>query len=267
MRFNLLVVLISTFFISSYAYSTEIISLNYKGKIIQPSCVTSLTAGDGAKAGKIDLDHCPGTAGKVEVNEDGTVECMSKDEGLMSIPYDSYKVIGMYSGLYLLKYGWSGGGTGDFTGLIGVRIKKNWLYRVYTLNDGDRCNGGLLELWKVMDQVRTRISLTPFELIDLAEGRPTLSKDNKIGDLEDTHNSCVATAVFQIDPVSGKETLVEVDLGNDPIENIKNWTKSFKNQIYFNAVYNSFISAKKNRLDPKGIEEFLTAFRKKCFGQ
>jgi hypothetical protein len=237
----------------------------YKGKLLDPKCVTRLTMGDGYEEGKISLADCSKDPGRVQRLPDGTVKYTGPKEELFGRPYDSYKVLGRYGEIFLMQYDWNGGGTGYFTGLIGVRIDGDLLVRVYSAVDGDKCNRGLSKAWKEDGKILAEVALTPWDLIALVPaGKVFLKQDGRTTCtlVSGHHGCCGASATFRIDPLTGEETLLEVDLGDYPMGD--EGEKDCQYQGHFNRVFDGHIHAKNTKLDPKGVEAFFRKFKALC---
>lgn len=243
----------------------------YQGHPVHPSCVCALTIGDGEKAGKVKFSEWPKDHGKVKKKLDGTIQFDSDEKDLNGYPYDSYKVLDKQGDIFVLEYEWCGGGTGIFSGILGVRIEKDWLVSVYHVVPGDRCNGGLSDAWFKDGKLIAREWLTPPDILNLSPEGKALGMNQHLDvnnpdkcDLDESAISCYGEAQYLIDPATGKQTLMFVDLGSDLVDALEPGKYECKYQECFDRVYNRFITEKKSKLDAKGLAEFVQDFKKEC---
>jgi hypothetical protein len=224
------------------------------GKAIEPACLFGLTYGDSARSEPIDLNNCKPAwlvpDGRAEV-KNGTIGYSYHDKNDPDVRGDLYyRYIGQADGHdILILYSW-GGGSGNFSNLVGVDHTGSTLRLGKEYASGDRCIGSVTAARIKNGRLQYDVSATPrifFEIVD---------KDQKVADgedLDDVPFSCSASVHYE----DGKWTSVEFTSG-DPMEN----DPATPAQKCFDAVRAGYVS--RGKLDHKAILEFEKAFAARC---
>ncbi len=228
------------------------------GRPIDPTCLMTLANGDSSRLDPIDLRHCH--------RADIVVTHDSRDPGMIGFeykekdipdahPYFYYRFLGAYHGHALLFIEFSGGGTGQFTNLVGVDTNGSVLKPVEELAGGDRCNGGIYSATVNQGRLSYDERITPFDLIALAAATPRMHADK---DLESSAASCVAV-VHHAD-----QQWTSVTLSNPDWHDQQGWTEQYRYQACFNRIYRSYVAHGKTEMDRRGTARFGAAFGSLC---
>jgi hypothetical protein len=240
-------------------------AFTYRGKPIDPRCVMAML-GPEEKSGNAALGTCtkPGTI----TRNRNSFSVDEPPEGAGGMPSDSYEVLGRNGGYFALATDWSGGGTGDFTGLVILRRTGDKLVLERDLlRGGDRCNGGLSNPRLVGNVLHWSEYNTPADVVALGGVEVEAYKD-----LEASAASCVATRDWVYDLGTGKRRLASLTLfpsaGNDSpsgkLVDQQNWTEQYIFQHCFNAYYNAYIGRRQTTLSPEQVKAFAQGFARTC---
>lgn len=240
---------------------------SFKGKLIHPDCISTLTDIGDQDVAKVDLGKCSSSLKGVTVRDDGYVYYEETQGNNFNPVFSMYKFIGKFDDLYVLDYANCGGGSGVYSGLLAVRLEKNELIKKYVVFGGDRANGGMADVKAEGGKVLIDVCATPAEVIRLSGFNMTFG-DNYYQDLMDCAQCYCAWAVYEVNPSNGERKLVGVDLDHDidGAEKIDADSdgRPFPYQKDFNFIYHKFIKSGKTKLDINGLRDFATQFRDRC---
>lgn len=168
------------------------LALEWHGKPVSPACFSYLLLIGGEPSLSVNLETCS----ELDENADGVIRI--EDGNIFSLDYgrgyDSYVVNAIKGEDYLVTYMWNGGGApGQFSSAMKVRINGDMLSAEEYFGDGDRCNGGVIDLEFDKDgKVISTVWATPADFPSLAykEYRGLVAYE----DLEASELSCFAQA-------------------------------------------------------------------------
>lgn len=220
------------------------------GKPVPSSCLSGLASLEGARA--VNLAHCGDPSLKPKSLPTGVVGYDDPQGG-----YFYYRYLGKADGFDVLYMEYSGGGSGQFTSLVGIVRNGQILEPKRNYAGGDRCNGGLSDASIANGRLSFDQAITPFDLIALA------SPDTKLEaykDLEASANSCIGFSHM----TNGEGhwtgvTLAEKILNDDP-----SWTNQYRYQSCFNALYRDTVAQGHTELDRNAVVAFASNFTKRC---
>lgn len=223
------------------------------GRPVPVSCLEALAGMDGdAQKQPIDLRRCGDPKRKPKVQADGSVGYDIPDGG-----YFYYAYLGQSGGVDILSLQSSGGGSGHFTALVGVKPGGHVLRWVRDYAGGDRCNGGISNAQVAKGRLTFDQAITPYDLIDLAHPKVKLQAYK---DLEASAASCIGVVHMAGD---GKQwtgvTLTETDWSDR-----QDWTDGYRYQACFNALYRETVAAGHTELDRRGVAAFADRFARRC---
>lgn len=162
--------------ISSSTFAAELPdTLKYHGKPIEPLCFKD-TMISGPEP---DLKACndPKLKESVEIipeeaSKDGSIGYSFKYRDEDRYPYVYYRYIGSHEGRDVILLNVSGGGTGQFSFVLGLKRKGDKLIADKDYASGDRCNGGINDVTIADGKVIIDESVTLSDLYGLAEIQP-----------------------------------------------------------------------------------------------
>jgi hypothetical protein len=217
------------------------------GKPVPASCLEAVANGDKA----IDLTHCGNPKLRPKIQGD-TIGYDIPEGG-----YFYYRYLGQADGLAVLYMESSGGGSGQFTMLSGVRQDGHLVRKVRDYGAGDRCNGGLSEAAVSNGRLTFDQALTPYDLIALANPKTKL---DAYKDLEASATSCVAVSHM----VGDDKHWTGVTLTEDALTDEQGWTSQYRYQSCFNKLYTSWVKQDRDDMDRGGVMAFANAFVSRC---
>jgi hypothetical protein len=160
----------------------------YRGRPIDPGCVTALN--DGRDAMRIPLAGCTGHG---HVARSGEV---------FSTPSDSYAVVARDGARFVVAVRWSGGGARDFQNLMVVRRRGDVLSADATLYAGDdRCKGDIFGAEVHGHVVRWTQHVVPYDAIG-----------ERYEYLDSLASRCMATSTVEYDLDRSAKRLLWVTL-------------------------------------------------------
>jgi hypothetical protein len=166
------------------------------------------------------------------------------------------------SELYILSVTFNLGDEADVDNIVLLQKSGNWLGLVRAWEEGNACDGGIHSERMEEDDFLYARDLTPVGLLDLSIGVPL--EINPHEDLEETSESCYASANFVYNLTRDREDLISVRLYDEPVQDEKGRTDRLRYQSCFNRIYNDYISRGKTALTPKEVDEFAARFREEC---
>jgi hypothetical protein len=244
----------------------------YRGKPIDPRCVTVMFAMEEGSPNAVDLTSCtkPG-----HVTRDGhSIEIVEPDpEAVMSTPFDSYEVLARNGSRFVVSTFSSGGGSGRFSILLLLHRTADKLIvdKSFPEGSGDRCNGGFAGATVSGNRLQWSVNITPSDMIRI--GGITLPDGSWT--LESGAQSCVATADSEYDFDTGKTRLVSETLTlsyfggtSEAVSGLLSdqggWTERYAYQHCFNLYYNDYVSRGHKELSPADIKTFAQGFARTC---
>lgn len=238
---------------------------------IDPLCVTSLMHA----TEQVDLRHC-GIKSNPNQEKSGVnaklvklgfvgydfKQKLANNEQLQGYAY--YKSLGKVLNSELIETIYHGGGTGEVTALSLLKKAGNKL-TVTTLNTGDRCNHGLLDVKRVRnlqgDELYFSVKLTSYDILTLSGQNIHNLKPFK--DLGDCAVCCKATALYKRDLIQkvGKEQLVEINLAAFQEAPIDNSSQTY--QTCFDKLLASELKIRQ-KLSYTQLVHFMEKFNRTC---
>lgn len=173
--------------------------------------------------------------------------------------YSYYKFFNSGKNIYWIYTINSGGGTGEFTAIHQVKRKNTSTLEIETLRGGDRCNGGLQDVFDVNNHLSFSQNLTAYDLIALS--KKYAPKVKAYDDLAACAICCVAKAYYEL-TANAQLQLNYVDLGT--VKNIKEMPEQGRFQSCFNQLLASYVVAGKTKLKQNMLDEFAAKFNQTC---
>lgn len=177
------------------------------------------------------------------------------------VPFFAYGLYASLNDLYLLAVSFNDGGEGLFDNLILVRRSGDELAVVKAWEEGDRCDGGILDQRADGDYFYYTRDLAPAALLELAT---EVFFDLTPDDLEATPDSCFAAATFRYSLAEDKEELLSVRLYDEEQEIAAERLQGYRYQACFNKVFNKHLRDGTLVLTPEAVNEFARAFEEQC---
>lgn len=153
----------------------------------------------------------------------------------------------------------SGGGTGDFTAVYWVKRKTATMLEMKQLANGDRCNGGIQNVFDKNHNLNYSVNLTAYDFFALANVQ--LPKIRAYDDLASCAVCCVAKAYYVTD-ADATPRLNYIDLGNT--KNPEEMPQQGVLQSCFNKLFTSYVASGNNKFKPQVLKEFTDKFQKTC---
>jgi len=223
------------------------------GRPVPVSCLEGLIGPEEhARRTPIDLRTCGNTELKPKAQSDGSIGYDIPDGG-----YFVYSYVGQSGGMDILSFQNSGGGTGHFTQLVGVRHSGYLISWVKDIAGGDRCNGGISGETISKGVLSFDQAITPYDLIELAPPQEHLKAYH---DLEDSAASCIGT----VHRVGDDAHWTSVNLTEHDWLDQKGWTDQYTYQACFNELYRGAVSARHVDLSHQAVMMFTQAFATHC---
>lgn len=223
------------------------------GRPVPVSCLEALSGlGDASQKVSINLYTCGDPTLKPKTQADGSVGYDEPDGG-----YFYYYYVGRSNGLDVLLLQSSGGGSGHFSELVGVKQTGHFIRWAKGYAGGDRCNGGISDERVSNGKLTFDQAITPYDLIKLAQPKTNLEAYK---DLEASAASCIGVSHMTGD--NGHWTGVSLTEADWSDQN--GWTEKYRYQACFNKLYRDTVSKGRSELDTAGVRAFVNAFVKRC---
>lgn len=183
---------------------------------------------------------------------------VSTDKDKFPAGYSYYKIIGNVNGKYIVYTINSGGGSGEFTAVKLVKRNNDQL-QIQSIKSGDRCNGGVSDVELHHDMLAYRVSVTPYDLIDLS-GHNAM-QFQAYDDIAACAACCIGKAVYEANFSNDaiNENFLGIKLEKDYQQDAFNGNK----QICFNKVLIEFAKGKQS-LTSQELKQFVTKLDDKC---
>lgn len=248
-------VIFSTLLVSIAQASPKVPPKLYRvdGHPVPVSCLEPLANLEGG-TGKppIDLRKCGDQKLKPKAQADGSIGYEEPDGG-----YFYYYYVGQSGGIDILSLQSSGGGSGRFTQLVGVKHDGHFVRWAKDYAGGDRCNGGVSDEKVSNGKLMFDQEITPYDLIKLGAPKEKLEAYK---DLEASAASCIGVSHMTDDSMHWTGvTLTERDRPDQ-----KGWTEEYRYQGCFNKLYRETVSSGHVELNRDGVETFARAFVQRC---
>jgi hypothetical protein len=222
-----------------------------RGTPIHPKCVSALVAVE--RAASVQLATCGAVKGTVTSKRG---ELAWVEPGAERPESASYRVLGVLGGDWVVWWTWSGGGSGQFSGVSVLHAAKGTLRLVRSLTNGDRCNGGVVSATLENGRVRYSVQVTPLEVLGATIEGKALTLDSS--QLESSALSCFATLEY----LDGE--LVVVSLDADGLDDRAGWTERYRLQSCYNLAQRRWVARGATRLDRTAFAAFVSSFREQC---
>jgi len=223
------------------------------GRPVPVSCLEALTGPeDDTRRKPIDVRTCRKTELRPKVQADGSIGYDIPDGG-----YFYYSYIGRSGEMDILSLQSSGGGSGHFTQLVGVRHSGHLVRWVKDIAGGDRCNGSISGETISKGSLSFDQAITPYDLIALAAPEEHLKAYH---DLEDSAASCIGS----VHRIGEDARWTGVSLTGEERLDQKAWTDQYTYQACFNALYQEGVRGRRVDLDHQGVMMFARAFAMRC---
>lgn len=219
---------------------------------IHPECITIVAMGQGP----VNLEEC---GQEYYATYTDTGASLQYEDEYGHLVYDIYKILHIEGNHLLVYYQWSGGGSGQFSGLMIVELNGTLLGEYEDISGGDRCSG-LNSVYKENGKVYYRQGLLPDDL--LAWG--AIEKMTYEAELEYSAMSCVATANMVYDIATHTNQLISVDIDQTDGEDQEGWTENYAHQACFNRLIRERLATGKLTFDKNGLQEFTHRFSSQC---
>ena len=185
-------------------------SLLFNGKPVPPYCFSQMDEQD------VIFVNCDLMEG-LQIMDDADAMHDDGRDGVVSASYrnvefdsyggfDHYKYLGSSNGLDYVLYVSSGGGSGVFSSVLGLKRDGDVLNIADVMGVGDRCNGGDTGTSKVTAEgVIVVTNITPYDLISLPyeDGTPYVEAYQEI-------DACAVCCVGEVSVLNGQ--IIQVDI-------------------------------------------------------
>lgn len=247
--------------------------LMYLGKPIDPICLLQV---EGMK-GRVDLSQCGLDLKKGYRISGSSQRLLAK--GFIGYNYNSqlndevkmggysyYKAFGKVGRSVIVQTLNNSGGTGSFSSLNLIKREGNFI-RISVLNEGDRCNGSLVDVKREGQGRQQRlvygVQLTAYDFLILAHDNPHHLK--AYDELSSCAVCCAGTAVFQrpIGAEFDQEKLLYIKMPDDS-KNIGQPSAPPTYQACFDKLISSFAQKNKGKLDVLQLSRFTHQFNTQC---
>lgn len=222
------------------------------GKPVPSSCLAGLASEGDSRT--VFLAHCGDPSVKPKATPEGMVGYEDPQGG-----YFYYRYLGRADGLDILYMESSGGGSGEFTSLVGITRNGQTLQSKRDYAGGDRCNGGLSDVSLANGRLSFDQAITPYDLIALAKLSVKLEAYR---DLEASASSCIG---FNHVTDSGARW-TGVTLTEKTWADQRGWTDQYRHQACFNELYRETVAQGHTELDHNAVMAFANNFIKRCVG-
>ena len=226
------------------------------GRPVPVSCLEQLVGQEDATRRKpIDLRTCGNTESRPKAQTNGSIGYATPDGG-----YFYYSYLGQSGGMDILSLENSGGGSGRFTQLVGVRHDGPLISWVKDIAGGDRCNGGVSGEKVAKGVLSFDQAITPYDLIELAHPKEQLKAYH---DLEDSAASCIGS----VHRIGDDAHWTSVSLTEQDRLDQKGWTDKYTYQPCFNTLYRAALRARHLSLNHQDVMMFAQAFASRCLSK
>lgn len=170
----------------------------YNGKKVSPICLRKMISFED-EADEVDIGNCENDAEiksiKILEKNDGTLEAQYKfKKAEFFSPSISYRIIGKNGqGVIAIVFS-SGGGSGQLSNVMVLRVVGNKLVKVDEISGGDRCNFGISKAEVVNGEIVVHKSVTEADFVGLIYNKRITQEMLK--SLESVPLGCFAEAVY-----------------------------------------------------------------------
>ena len=220
------------------------------GKPVPSSCLVDLAGLGEPRA--VNLAHCGDSSVKPKSLPTGVVGYEDPQGG-----YFYYRYLGKVDGLDILYGESSGGGSGQFTSLVGIARDGQTLTQKRVYGGGDRCNGGVSDASIANGRLSFDQAITPYDLIALADPGTKLEAYK---DLQASASSCIGDSHM----IHDNQHWTGVTLTEKSLTDQKGWTEQYRYQACFNVLYRETVAQGHTKLDRNGVKIFAANFTKRC---
>lgn len=237
-------------------------NFTYQGAPIHPGCPSDMEPRDGAS---VSLATCTAEAQTYRPvrYQKGEFSANSIPQGNLPAGYVAYQVLAAHQNQFILRVSWNGGGSGYFEELSLYEIHGDRLIRKNYLAGGDRCNGGVTNVYGKDGQIYYAVSATPFALVQ----QTTTVKITADTDLPASARSCAAEINMMYDPTTDDKIRLSVHLTGSIYDNgalLQDASDLLRYEHCFNVYYNTWYTAGHRLLKGADITAFGRGFRERC---
>ena len=249
-----------------FAVSNNVSSdLFFLAKPVDPLCFSNLDS----HSKRIDLKNCGLTKEKLmrkgensHLIKDGFVgfDWQDPKASYPSQGYSYYKVFNAGNHQYWIYTLNNGGGSGDFTAINFVQVKKPGILDVNNLMAGDRCNGGIQEVKESNHHLFFSVNITAFDFLSLLNDNPHQLK--AYDDLASCATCCAAKALYEVNSELQLK-LKGVNLGAEA-ENPAEMSTQGRYQACFNTIIASYAKRGNFKLTHSQFSHLVKQFNSTC---
>ena len=215
------------------------------GKPASLACLTPFTGLYGAGPVPVDLAQCSARQPNGDVqSKNGMIGFDDRTQG----GNFHYRDVGKLDGLDVLYIQWSGGGSGQFTQLIGIERAGGSLYLRRAYASGDRCMGGILSARLQDGHLFYDSEDGPYRMMSFGKTPSTNG-----GALDWNLSSCTTILHWRDQQVIGAR-LIRDQLAD----------AMTPDQACFNRFYNSAVARKQAELNKEQLVAFVSGVMKSC---
>ena len=233
----------------------------YAGKPVHPFCL-GFPLGGSSRKEPVELAKCTDSKVVPKSPGEGWLEAeYPRTEGDFFIsqpPYVSYGILAKKGDRFLVATDSSGGGSGQFSALLWVRLTDKDISVARDEVGGDRCAGGLSDYVEGGAAVRFSVSTTTAEIVALSGVNLASTVRDK---LRDGYRNCDGTARYSYDLVSEKMELSSLELS---VPESTEPATSGDPQSCFDQLARQYDKNNKLRLTPEELKQFGQAFLSTC---
>lgn len=239
--------------------------LFFLGKPADPLCFSDLES----HSNIIDLKNCGLAKEKLTLKRQNIsllrkgffgFDWKNTEDSYPSEGYSYYKIfpLGYYQyWIYTLN---NRGGSGDFTAIKILTVKKEGQLLINTLVGGDRCNGGIQDVKEKNHHLLFSVNITAYDFLTLTQDNPHHLK--AYDDLAACATCCAAKAFYDVDSTL-KPQLKGVDLG-DHANNLAEMSSQGRYQDCFNTLLASYVKRGDSRLNSLRLNQLINQFNQTC---
>lgn len=260
-------VFLLTLLAANVAWAQQIVTGNaaarqflYNGKPIHPLCV-DFPQERSSRRGPFPLVKCSDTKVVPTSHPDGWLEAeYPREDGaffVSSAPFISYKILAKKGDRFLIGSESSGGGSGQFSALLWVRLKDKDIGVSKDEVGGDRCAGRLSNYVTDGSAIRFDVDTPATQILSLSGVQIDASTT---GQLRTGYQDCDGTAQYRYDLITEKMELTSVKLNvpDAPEDAARN------PQACFDRLVRRYERNRKTTLNPNELKEFGRAFVSTC---
>ena len=215
----------------------------------------------------IDLKKCGANENKL------TIKAMNPDlskQGYLGYDYEDKRFTPGSQGYSYYKYYpvgnnkyWvysinNSGGTGQFTAIDWVARKDQNTLVLNAIAGGDRCNGGIQDVFEKTNTLTYSVNLTAFDLIALADKSITLKPYD---DLAACAVCCTAKSFYTVTEIT-KPALDYVELSK--VSDVSEMSEQGTLAACFNTFYVSYSKTHSSKLTHEQLLAFVNQFKRAC---